>query len=39
MLFWGLDLLFVVIGSILCVCFDMWAGIKKSYLIALEKGG
>jgi hypothetical protein len=39
MLLWGLDLLFVVIASILCVGFDMWAGIKKSYLLALEKGG
>ena len=38
MLFWGLDLLIVVVASIIATFLDMWAGIKKSYLMALEKG-
>ncbi len=38
MLFSGLDLLLVTIASIIVTCLDMWAGIKTSYLMALEKG-
>ncbi len=38
MLFWGLDILIVVVASIIVTFLDMWAGIKKSYLMALEKG-
>lgn len=38
MLFWGLDLIIVVIASIIVTALDMWTGIKKSYLMALEKG-
>ena len=37
MLFWGLDLLIVVIDSIIVTALDMWAGVKKSYLMALDK--
>jgi hypothetical protein len=37
MLFWGLDLLIVEIGSIVVICLDMWAGIKKTYLMAFPK--
>jgi hypothetical protein len=35
MLYWGLDILIVVVFSIIFTALDMWAGIKKSYLIAL----
>jgi len=38
MLLSGLDLLIVVIASVIITAFDMWAGVKKSYLIALDKG-
>lgn len=37
MLFWGLDLLIVSVASIIVTGFDMWAGVKKSYLMALDK--
>lgn len=38
MLFSGLDLLFVVVASVIVCVLDMWAGVKKSYLMALDKG-
>lgn len=37
MLFWGIDLLIVVICSIIMTIFDMWVGIKKSYYMAKVK--
>ena len=36
MLIWGLDLLIVVVLSFIVTIIDMWAGIKRSYLMALE---
>jgi hypothetical protein len=38
MLFWGLDILIVVTASVIMTVLDMWAGVKKSYLMALDKG-
>ena len=37
MLLWSLDLLFVVVASVILTFLDIWAGLKKSYLHALEK--
>lgn len=37
MLIWGLDLLLVVLASIIITLIDIWAGLKKSYLLAMEK--
>lgn len=37
MLIWGLDLLLVVVVSIIITIIDIWAGLKKSYLMAQEK--
>jgi hypothetical protein len=35
MLIWALDLLIVEVASVIITGFDMWVGVKKTYLKAL----
>lgn len=37
MLLWGLDLLFVVLASMIITIIDIWAGLRRSYMMAIEK--